>query len=229
MLPLPPPLPATAAAAAAATACSCLLRHAGHRPSFSPQPCCNGDHCPVWLGAGLRCEPLPLPSMEPAEEGVAQLALGGDSIPPGDVDSSMLSLAELAAHRSAEVGGYCLPWFWPAVCVWRGQHCSFIFDAAQTLPLVAAPCGEPGTTHTPACSGLPQGWAHLPAALLSDVFRRLLDQQYSVEEVVRTWQVGGLLKSVSKICRSSSCSPRGCCLCTGAAPATKKDPQYVLV
>lgn len=35
----------------------------------------------------------------------------------------------------------------------------------------------------------PQGWGHLPAPLLGDIFRRLLDQQYNVEDVVRTWQV----------------------------------------
>jgi hypothetical protein len=33
-----------------------------------------------------------------------------------------------------------------------------------------------------------QDWASLPHSLLADVFRRLLEQHHSVEDIVRTWQ-----------------------------------------
>ena len=51
-----------------------------------------------------------------------------------------------------------------------------------------APSPVPPLTGQPTCTAA-QGWGHLPAPLLGDVFRRLLDQQYNVEDVVRTWQV----------------------------------------
>lgn len=116
--------------------------------------------------------------MEAAEQGVAGLALSRVDMPGSDGGGmpDMPSLAELAG-RTAEVR------YQPMAPTWAGLQLADVGSVGWLL-------SSPNVLRlSPRLARPLQGWGHLPAPLLGDIFQRVLEQHLSVQDIVGAWQV----------------------------------------